>query len=423
MMWTENESSTRTSDPEPRPGHALPQHYYLGDEVFRTDLRFLKNTQWLFVDHESRISESGNYFIFAIGADEFIVVRDLEGVVRAFHNVCRHRGSLVCLEPQGSRRALVCPYHGWTYRLDGSLRGAPHMPEDFDRSRHGLKHAHVATLHGLIFLNCAEGSPPPFDDFARGVEPFLALHRLGAAKIAARRRYPTHANWKLVAENFSECYHCLPAHKIYCAVHDAPRYYTNEAASLTPEAMADPRVRAQLAEMQQWERTTGGCGHLPPRLAEGPESEHLRFAARMPIGRGRLTQSLDGEPVAPLMGAFQQYDGGETLCCFNPLATLSASNDHAMLVRMIPRTPSFTDTEAIWLVRSDAVPGKDFDPDAVARMWDETLAEDKTIVENNHRGVRSSAYEPGPYSTEEAQCVAFISWYLRGTRAELARPS
>src|SRR5690554_4560547 len=92
---------------EPSPGFSLPRHYYLNERVFRADLAFIKSTQWLYVDHDSRIRAPGDYFTFRIGSDELIIVRDADGAVRALHNVCRHRGSLVCLEPEGSRRALV----------------------------------------------------------------------------------------------------------------------------------------------------------------------------------------------------------------------------------------------------------------------------------------------------------------------------
>ena len=204
-----------------QPGLSLPQAVYTDPVCFDADMARLMRDQWFLVDHASRIAKPGDYFLTQIGAESVIVTRNRAGEVKAFYNACRHRGSRVCLEREGSRRTFTCPYHAWTYDLDGALRSAQHMPEDFDRSQHGLKPVGVGEFEGLIFLNFAEPDQAP--DFAAYTELFAPLLRgqgVARTKIAARKTYPTEANWKLVVENFFECYHCLPAHKTYCSVHD-----------------------------------------------------------------------------------------------------------------------------------------------------------------------------------------------------------
>lgn len=149
-----------------------------------------------------------------------IVIRNRAGEVNAFYNVCRHRGSRVCLESAGSKRVLTCPYHSWSYDLDGNLRSANLMPADFDPSTVRPARVHVGVFEGLIFLNFSDSAPPDLETFVAPFRDLLRSHGLRNTKVAGRKLYPTAANWKLVVENFFECYHCNSAHPTYCSVHD-----------------------------------------------------------------------------------------------------------------------------------------------------------------------------------------------------------
>jgi phenylpropionate dioxygenase-like ring-hydroxylating dioxygenase large terminal subunit len=195
-------------DKSPVPGHTLPQEYYASPEIYERDIRLLGQTQWLMVDHESRVRKPGYYFLFEFGSESVIIVRDKQNRIRAHYNVCRHRGSRICLHPSGNARAFTCPYHAWTYDLDGSLRSAMYMPEGLDRAQNGLVPCHAEVLEGIIFVNLSSAEPPSFETFAERVGPYLRRHNLARAKVAVRRLIPNAANWKLVVENFLECYHC-----------------------------------------------------------------------------------------------------------------------------------------------------------------------------------------------------------------------
>jgi Rieske 2Fe-2S family protein len=142
------------------------------------------------------------------------------------------------------------------------------------------------------------------------------------------------------------------------------------------------------------------------------DSAYFQGSGRTPIQKGFLTESLDGKPVAPLMGSYAAYDGGQTACCFNPISYVMASNDHAVLFLFAPRGPLSTDVIATWLVREDAVAGRDYDSAHLIKVWDVTLREDKTITENNQRGVLSRHYEPGLHSLHEKRISDFIAWYM-----------
>jgi phenylpropionate dioxygenase-like ring-hydroxylating dioxygenase large terminal subunit len=220
-----------------KPGFTLSQPFYTDPGIFQNDLPAIFSRQWLLVDHESRIEKKGQYFLFNIGQESIIIIRENKSAVNVFYNVCRHRGSRLCLEAQGKENALVCPYHAWTYGLDGKLKMARTMPADFEPIEYPLKRCHVRVYQGLIFINLSLDNPPDFDLLYQNFSPFLAQQGTGKAKIAVRRTYPNQANWKLVVENFIECYHCTPAHPEYCSVHSEDKLLAFGAGSGPEEAV------------------------------------------------------------------------------------------------------------------------------------------------------------------------------------------
>lgn len=413
-MQTASPSANRWNSPSLQYGRSLPRSYYCDPEVFEQDMRMLGATQWLLVDHASRIPHAGDFFLYDLGDENFIFVRDKSMQIRGFFNVCRHRGSRVCLEREGHARSFICPYHAWNYDLDGRLRAAAAMPDGFDKSQHGLRPVHVGVLDGFIFINLAEAAPQSFDAFAERFRPFLLPHGFEDGKVAVRVNYPTDANWKLVVENFKECYHCKPAHPTYCSVHDADKLL---ALGAGPGSASGDLANKFDEELKHWETTTRAKGGVTGMFADGVESRWFQTACRLPIGKGYSTESIGGAAVAPLMGAFREYDGGQTAIVFNPVSYIMASNDHAMVVRFTPRGPMKTDVETLWIVRSDAVAGQDYDPSALIRVWDVTLREDKVITENNQLGVLSRGYSPGPHSLHESRISDFLEWYVRQMRS------
>ena len=147
----------------------------------------------MFVGHVSRIPNYGDYFLFNIGKESIIIIRDKDNSVHAHYNVCRHRGSHICLENEGNTKALICPYHAWTYNLDGSLRGARLMEKGFDKTQWHLHECNVKIFEGLIFINLSE-KPNSFEEFISPTKKFIEFHGLADAKIAHRQYYPTHGN-------------------------------------------------------------------------------------------------------------------------------------------------------------------------------------------------------------------------------------
>lgn len=391
-------------------GHSMPAELYVSDQVFHNDLDWLLKSQWFLTGHVSQIANAGDFFLYEIADESVIVTRNKAGQIKAFHNACRHRGSRVCLEHQGNKRLFTCPYHAWSYDLDGQLRAAASMPDGFDKAANGLLPINVGVFEGLIFINFAgSDDAPDLDAFTGRFAPLVQGQGLATAKVAARKSYPTEANWKLVVDNFFECYHCATAHPTYCQVHDKMKLLAFGAVDGTDaDDMAE--YRAWLAE---WEAEATAKGYPTGMFHDDATSAHFQAANRLPIAKGAVTESLDGQPLAPLMSRFSEFDGGQTGCVFSPLSTVLINNDHAVIFLFVPMDTQLTRVETIWLVAPDAVEGKDYDPDALMQIWDTTLKEDKTITQNNQLGVISRGYRPGVLSNREAWIAEFGKWYVQ----------
>jgi len=382
-----------------RPGYTLPQPLYTEPEVFAWDLERIYRRHWLLAGPVCRLKQPGDFFTYSIANDSIVIVRDEAGRVQAHHNVCRHRGSRICLEEQGHAKRLVCPYHNWSYDLDGALCRARHLPEEVDPHSLGLHPVHVQVVAGLIFV-CLADEPPDFSGTASDVEQYLAPHQFERTKICHREVEVIRANWKVVAENFWECYHCAPTHPEFCSVMSYAHAQKNERLS-------EERRNFE----REWEAATKQLGHAVGRVELSDRGLHQ--GGRVAIRPGYRTQSRDGQPIAPLLGRLKQYDGGITSFMHFPLIWYVVSNDHALLTRFTPISPLETELELTWLVHEDAVEGRDYDTEKVCWLWKTTAEQDLTICENNQRGILSSRYQPGPYTTVETSVEDFVTWYLK----------
>ena len=201
-----------------KPGYALDQRFYTDPSIYELEIERIIARNWIMVGHQSEFPESGDFKVVNIANESAIVVRGSDGELKAFANVCRHRGSLVCLESEGNTRKFTCPYHGWMYDIDGNLTAARSMPSDFDKSEYSLNKVSLDTLHGLVFI-CFSDDPASLDDARRDLAEPMAMFGLEDLKLAAHKSYDIDANWKLSIENYQECYHCATAHPEYAQMH------------------------------------------------------------------------------------------------------------------------------------------------------------------------------------------------------------
>ncbi|MCH8030341.1 MAG: aromatic ring-hydroxylating dioxygenase subunit alpha [Bacteroidetes bacterium] len=207
-------------------GWSLEQRFYTDPEIYALEIESIVMRNWIFAGHQSQLAEVGDYLVLNVASESAIVVRSKQGGIKAFANVCRHRGSIVCLGKSGNQRTFECPYHGWMYDTDGNLIAARNMPEDFDRTSFGLHKLPVEIIQGLIFV-CFCDAPPSIEGARRDMAEPLAMFDFENLKVAAQKTYPISANWKLAVENYQECYHCPGVHPLLSqwtpfrsAVHD-----------------------------------------------------------------------------------------------------------------------------------------------------------------------------------------------------------
>lgn len=384
-----------------RPGFSLPQPFYTDADVFRTDLDRVLMRSWLCVGHVARIPRPGDWFTVEIGGESFIVIRARDGAVHALANVCRHRGSRICLTAEGHAPALVCPYHQWTYDTDGSLLAARHMGDTFDRAPWGLARASVRLLEGFIFI-CPGDDPPDWEPVARDCLPHMTPHGFPEARICHTVRHRVRANWKLILENFRECYHCGGAHPEYCRT-------VLFAAALDNSRLEAEERRLTAAHEARWK----AAGLETRTVLFTPDTWHLAW--RFPLREGFVTQSLDGKPVGPVMGSLPDRDAGVLAITTAPNFWLEASSDYAVSIMLFPVSATESDLELTWYIRGDAREGADYDVERVTAVWKATAAQDLKLVENNQAGVNSRYYRPGPYAPganlEDPTAVA-VAWYL-----------
>jgi phenylpropionate dioxygenase-like ring-hydroxylating dioxygenase large terminal subunit len=382
---------------QPR-GHSLLREFYDAPEVYAQDLERIHLVQWICAGHIGRIPNPGDYFVFEIGPESIIVVRDRGGEIRALANVCRHRGSHVTYESSGNCRAFVCPYHGWAYDLDGCLMKARQMGEDLDTSRYGLKPLRLRVVEGIIWVSCSD-DPPDFSEAEEILHASIGHYGWADARVAHRATYSVDANWKLATENYMECYHCGPAHPEFSRMHAS---YKPDEDNEALRAEVDRRTRAMAIDL--------------PEVDHWPWSYHSNGVGiacyQDAANEGCVTGSEDGQPVAPLMGDFTDYDGGFLYVEVGPASFFLAYPDHGVIYRFVPRAVNVTDMEILWLVGKEAREGTDYQLDRLTWMWDVTTRADKEIIDHNQKGVGSRFYEPGPYQPMESEARKFVEWYL-----------
>ncbi len=312
---------------------------------------------------------------YAVGDLGVLVTVEPGAPVRAFANVCRHRGhELLPAGTDSDRRAIVCPYHGWAYRADGALAVAPAMPADFDTTGWGLVPLPAVDWHGWLFVN--PGAPAaPFAEFIGELDEWVAAYRPEALHVAATHRYEVAANWKLICENYHECYHCPMIHPELCTV-SAP---TSGRNGTGPGA---------------W---IGGTMDLLPH------ADTMSFDGASP---GVPLSGVDPRTVAYL-GLF-------------PNLLMSLHPDYVMTHRLVPLAPDRTFVECQWLFA-----GPDADPDYAVEFWDRTNRQDWAAVESVQRGLASPHHRPGPLAPSEGAIYDWVTMLARGyrDRATIPRPA
>jgi Rieske 2Fe-2S family protein len=391
-----------------RTGFTLEQPFYTSPDIHRADLDLVWGRSWILATTEAELPEPGDFVTVDVGDRSVVVIRDDEEVVRAFHNVCRHRGALLLAEERGSVGNLVCGYHRWTYATDGRLLHAPQVPSGFDRGCFSLRPVATRTMGGLVLVCLADEPPADVDDVVARVAPYLAAHDLASTKVAAREDLVEQGNWKLVMENNRECYHCDGHPELSCSFFPT---YGLEPDEVPPRLL--PAWERQVVAEADLTTTCERLG-LPRACLEEISGRPTGFrVAREALDGAGESFSRDGSAVCRrLLGSFDTPRLGRLSVHLQPNAWLHVMADHAVVFRVLPRDVGTSVVTTTWLVHRDAVEGVDYDVDELTEVWRETNLQDAELVRRTQAGVRSPAYTPGPYNPSEYQVDAFCAWYV-----------
>ncbi len=390
------------------PGTGLPREFYTDEAIFNLDLEQVFYREWLFAGHTCEVPKTGAYFTVQIGAYPIVVVRGADSVIRAFVNSCRHRGARLCPESRGTAPKLVCPYHQWTYDLDGRLFAARQMGSDFERSRYGLKPVHCQTVAGYIFV-CVAAEAPDFTPTRDHLAPYLDPHRIDGARVAFESTIVEEGNWKLVWENNRECYHCAGNHPELARTFADTPAITGVSGAAEDSGMVE---HWNLCESQG----------LPSRFKLSDDGQFR--TVRIPLLRSTASYTMTGEPAVrkPLSDAIALASGTGALVLFHyPTSWNHFLADHAISFRVLPLSATRTQLTTKWLVHRDAVEGVDYDLKDLTRVWLATNEQDRRIVAENQIGVSAPTYDPGPYSALQENGVSqFVDWYVSRLTSRLA---
>jgi Rieske 2Fe-2S family protein len=392
-----------------RPNYALEAPFYTDPDILAVDLDIIFGRHWIFVGVEPDVAAAGDCMAVDVGQHAIIVARNDDGSLHGFHNVCRHRGARLLQTAHGNYGNIVCPYHQWTYALNGQLLYAGHMPLDFDTSCHGLRTIHVRTLAGLIFVCLAETPPDGFAAMESSLAPYIAPHDVTNCKVAYAEDIVEHGNWKLTMENNRECYHCSSAHP------ELTRSIFAEGFGFAPvgaEAeMQTERFHALVAQSHtDWEQRG-----LPSREIDHLDDRVTGFRTeRLPLEDAGESETLDTRVACRrLLGALNDKRLGALSIWTQPNSWHHFMSDHIVCFAVFPLTTETTLLRTKWLVHRDAVEGQDYEVANLTAVWRATNRQDSDLVRKAGAGVRCSGYRPGPYSPDTESLVEkFSNWYV-----------
>lgn len=356
----------------------LPARYYTDSDLFRDELERFYCQTWICAGRAGQVSTPGDYFVREVADESIIITRDGGGSLRAFFNVCRHRGTRICAGAEGHFPGRIqCGYHGWTYGLDGSLIGAPHAHDGFCREDYPLNRVHADVWDGHIFINLSSEPAPLAAQLEDLPQKFLhwQMAELGTYR---RIKYEVKANWKLMMLNYNECLHCPILH---------------------------PALNAITAYLS----------------GENDQPHRGYIGGSMEFQGGAKTMSKDGKLRRDYLPGLNRDERDRVFYyAIFPNLLLSLHPDYVMTHTLWPRAVDRTDVICEWHFHPAEMVKPDFEADDAVEFWDTTNREDWAISELSQAGIKSRAYKPGPYSRCESLPHAFDQMVLdrekQGTR-------
>jgi glycine betaine catabolism A len=364
----------RTTESFIQGARTMPREFYTSPEILAEERETIFARQWSLVGRSSMLPNPGDFIVRDVAGESIILLRDKDGSLRAFFNVCRHRGTRLCTETEGRFSGTIqCPYHAWTYATDGRLIGAPHMQgaEGFDKKDYPLHAAAISEHEGFVFVNL-DDDPEPLASSLAPILERMSRFKLGGLSVGHSVKYDVAANWKLVFQNYSECLHCPVIHPELAAV--LP--YQSGANDLTEGAFL------------------GGYMELTPP---------------------NVSATMSGKACARLIDPEMSDEDRQRAFYYSvmPNMLLSIQPDYVNYYIITPVAVDRTTVESEWLFSPANVGAPEFNPQDAVAFWDVTNRQDWDIVARSQLGIQSRRYEPGPYSPRESVPAAWDREYLR----------
>lgn len=366
-------------EPLARLESGLPGAWYRDRAHYERELETFWYGRWVAVGREEEIPSPGDWRTVRIGTQSILLVRSASGAISAFHNVCRHRGSALCTAEKGSftRGRIVCPYHAWTYDLQGRLIGTPRRMDtpDFRAGDFPLYRVAAESWGGFLFVHLG-AEPPPLAETLGNRPARFERYRFHDLRIGKRIVADVHANWKLLAENFSECFHCPPVHPELCAVVTA---YQEAGAWGLRGGESKPEYRPGAVTL-----TLDGSARLPPFSDLGEAERNTLYIADMVL----------------------------------PNLFLNVHPDYVNAHLMFPTGPESVRLVYDWLFEAHHLPLDAEDLEHYVALWEITNAQDARNCEWQQQGLQSRAFTHGVYVPQEFDAHRFAQWVRSGLARE-----
>jgi Rieske 2Fe-2S family protein len=359
----------------------LPSHWYYDPAHYAAELDAVWYQDWICVGRLEDIARPGDYTVVTIGNQRLIVTKNGEGLPKVFHNTCRHRGAMLCSAASGhfSNGRIICPYHTWTYSLDGDLLATPTRIDSsgFETSEYSLYSVHADSWGGFLYVNLAADPRQPLQEFLGAEANELANWPLGKMVSVHQERASLQCNWKVFWENYSECYHCPRLHPELCKV--VPVYRKGILNSLDD-------------------------GDWRPDY-EGDDG-------RPRVAKGLHTWTLDGQTKLPPIEGLSdtEREQGMAFASFTASMFVVAHPDYVRSVRLLPTGPESIDLIIDWLLMPEVSESHKNEIDKMIELGRLVVAQDGRICEINQQGLRSLRHSHGVLVAQEQSLWEFHEW-------------
>ena len=372
----------KTLRPLERVEKSLPADAYFDPQHYLRELNAIWFADWLCVGRSDGLDRTGHYKVVQIGDQSIIVVRSTDGELKGFHNTCRHRGSLLCEASQGSftQGRIVCPYHAWTYSLEGQLVHTPWRLEspDFDPAQFSLYEVGVGEWGGNLFVNLDQTSATSLSERLGGLPKLFENWNLEKSVSAYQYRKRVNCNWKVFWENFTECYHCPGIHPELCRI--VPRFTSGI-------------IRA--SDQPDWDPESGPDPETEPRLAPG-----------------MVTWSDDGSTQLPYYSGLSEQERslGQTFGVFMPSCFIAAHVDFVRFAHILPVAEEQTEVVVECLFPAETVADETHDLTPTIQFIERLTDQDLRVCELNQRGLHSRRHQSGVLVAQEYYTHGFQNW-------------